>query len=351
MCAAVVAYLVIGAVAGAQVAPASFGPAPGEAFEWPDVRDLFTGEAVVIQAPSVVIVSSLTPCDNCRLPIALAESWAGRYGDLQVVLVTRHTGDPDAMRQELDRHLARSNVAIVADQGAVANALGFNIHPIIFLVSEGAVVRIRQTGFDLRRLIALDHLVSLANERRWSELDALGFGTAGHGGPSGLLAAWGVEPGSRATVAVIHSEACIHCRRLGSQGLDLILNDFASRYPDTQFVLLEVEGAVDYSSQAEAFSATFELTDDAWLYDAAATAVVDEDAVRAFDSTRLSSEIALVEIAPGGQGDPIRLNGIGVLPNIWVFDDQGRFVGPEPYWVGPYDAGGLINTLDALMAD
>lgn len=331
----------------AQVGALEFGPAPGDAFIWPEARDLFTGQLVELSPPSVVIVSRLSPCSNCELPLALAKSWGQRYGSVQAILLTRDTGDQEAMRRELAPLV--DGQTIVADDGAIAGTLGFSAQPITYVVSADARVRFRQTGFEIRRLTALDAIVELANSGRWQEIDAL---TASGRGDEGnqVPAAWGLEAGNGPIVAIVHSAGCIHCRRLADQGMDLILNDFARRYPDARFVVLRESEATDYASQLSQFVEVYGEGTRDLLTRAIEEAPVQQGAQDALSTDDLSENVAVVDFVPGQAGDPMFLSGVGVVPNILVFDSDGRFIGPEPYWLGPYDAGGLINYLQEALS-
>jgi len=266
---------------------------------------------------------------------------------VQVILLTRDTGDQEEMRRELAPLV--DDQVIVADDGTIAGALGFTAQPIMYVVSADETVRFRQTGFEIRRLIALDAVVGLANAGEWHEIDAL---TADRhdNDRNQLPAAWGLETVNRPLVAVVHSAGCIHCRRLADQGMDLILNDFARRYPDVRFVVLRESEATEYTNQLNRFIEVYGEDTRDLLTRAIHEAPVKQGARDALDTDGLSESIVVVDFIPGQAGDPMFISGVGVVPNILVFDSEGRFMGPEPYWLGPYDAGGLINYLQEALS-
>lgn len=334
----------------AQAVVYDFGPAPGEIVEWPAVSDLFTGSPVALLPPAVVVVSKLSPCSMCEVPVSMAKSWSERYENVQVILVTKDTGDLEAVRAELGR-LVNDDVTVVADDGRIAGSLGFNSQPIVYVISEDGRVRLRQTGFNPQRLIGLDRIVALANDGRWGEIDAL-VGRSGGQGARQVPEAWDLNARGGPVIAIIHSDDCIHCRRLADQGMVTILNDFARRHRSATFVILSEANALDFDRHIEALSQTYGERIRQVYEMAARDAPVAESAGESFAGEQFEENVRLLEFIPGTAEDPMYRFGAGVVPNILLFDEDGRYMGPDPYWLGPYDAGGLINFLqDVFLED
>lgn len=339
LCAAMLVALAWG-VTQAQQIIYTFGPAPGEFVAWPEVVDLFSGEPVVLDPPTVVFVQSLSPCAMCEVPIGVARRWLERYDNVQVILVTRDTGDLEAVRAEL-ADLAK-HLTVVADDGRIAESLGFNSQPNIYVISEDRQVRFRQTGFSPRRLIGLNEVVGLADEGRWREIDGL---VARSGGK--LPEAWVSHHGG-ATIIMIHSDDCIHCQRLADQGMALILNDFARRHPNATFVILSEADALAYDRHLEMLIATY----GAWIGEVYAREAQNAPVMTraALADAQFENNVMLVEFVPGDpDADPMYQFGVNLVPNILVFDEDGWYQGPKPYWLGPYDAGGLISILQSVL--
>jgi hypothetical protein len=130
----------------------------------------------------------------------------------------------------------------------------------------------------------------------------------------------------------------------------LILNDFARRHPDARFVILRESEPTDYVSQVSQFVEVYGDGTRNLLTRAIEEAPVEQGAQDTLSTNDLSESIAVVDFMPGQSGDPMFVSGVGVVPNILMFDSDGQFVGPEPYWLGPYDAGGLLNFLQEALS-
>lgn len=328
-----------------------FGPLTGEVIDWPAPTDLFTGQTINISRPTVIGVTALSPCNNCEFLIAIASSWVERYSNIDVILLTRRNGDLELLRQELSRDfpaLARLNV--VADGGDVAEALDINAQPIFYLVSASGEVLFRHTGSEVRRLIAFDEMVKLANN---NELEAEGLAsesTTIASSQNQIPDEWGLADASGPIVVLLHSDDCITCRRLAENGLAIVLNDFANRYPAVQFLVLR-EAEPDLGVVLALVQETFGHTARSVL-----EAGINAQDIRSPSATlieaSLDPRISVVEFEPGSAGDPMLLPfiGTGLVPNIFVFNANGQFIGPKPYWQGKYDAGGLISFLEGTLS-
>lgn len=331
----------------AQTIQYEFGPAPGEAFEWPGATDLFTGSEVVLSPPTVVIVRSLSPCEMCEVPVAMARSWLERFDNVQTILVTRDDDDTTSLRTELIE--LAGGLTVVVDDGRISDTLGFNSQPIIYVVSEEGVVRFRQTGFNPQRLLALDTIVALANDQAWDQIDE--FVGRDPDDSDDLPDAWGVDAGGGPVIAIVHSDDCTHCQRMVEQGMVTILNDYAGRHPEATFVVLEEANALDFDRHLEQLVEIYGERIRRVFEEALRSAPVAAGTGRALAGAAFERNIRVIEYVPGGRGDPMNHFGAGVVPNILWFDQSGSYLGPEPYWLGPYDAGGLIDFLQAAFGD
>lgn len=328
-----------------------FGAYPGTQVEFPGGEDLLTGNPLATGVPTVLLFGALAPCNRCEVTYAIASTWAERHPDLQVAVVTR-LGDGAAiedLRADARQFAGHANV-IVDSAGLWGQAMGLNVQPVTLIIDEHGVVRAKLSGSNAQRLAAFDEIVALAAEGAWSAVDA-------HAsvqllpGTTRLPSEWQLGVSGGPTFLIVHSSGCRHCEALVEAGLEQLLNDYAQQHPDANFMIL-AEVVPDTMTEAlegivQAFGLEVLPEPDRTLY--------LEGAPLAFSVMSQQADWApnlhLLEFEAGSLADPGIIFGRTTTPDLFVFNAEGVFVGPEPYWTGPFDIWALRQILDAITAN
>lgn len=327
------------------------GPGPGTTVELPVVATV-QGPPTQQGVPTLVVFTLLDGSEMAYEFAALAAAWQRRHPGVQILLVDTRS-DPDTVRTWVRREQLTTPVVADADN-AFAEAFDTNRLPIVYLLDGQGVIQDKVVGGDLARFIELDQLLSWAAAGKWEQVAAqrtewLRVGEV----PARRLADVPLGQG-RPTVVYRTHPLCPPCQRV-AEGLQAELNRWAASYPDVDVVILEADVDQDRALQAT----TALLAEYIELYGREA---VPGDLLLAVERGRFPDQAAvalpregwapnvtLITYMPGDANDTARWWGQVTTPGLMIFDAEGVYQGPDPLWLGPFEAPALMDAIVALI--
>lgn len=313
---------------------AEFGPGvvPGEAVAIPSALNVL-GRPSAPRQPALVVFTRLVPCSiTCEGLHHVLTVWADDYPEIGIYVVSLRNTEDELRALAAGRH---TPYLLFADSDGVWEAeFQTNLDLTMFLVDEQGIVRTRFHGLDPQRIISLDRIMALAAAGRWEEVDELAERPLQVGRPPAPPQGLAITPG-QPTIVYFTDSNCIHCSDLIEQGLQDAINALASQYPRVRFVIMDrqyprrvwdVYG--DYVARFGANGLPEFLRQ--WLQS------IDPESE--IHLTELPSEgwqpnVEVIRYVPGDANDPGLKWGKHGTPDLAFFDEQGRFVGPDPFWM------------------
>lgn len=311
---------------------------PGAVISLPEAYDVFEVPIVPSQL-SVVLFTKLVPCNSvCEMAHAVAESWALRYPEMQVIVVSlRNTED------ELREFAGRHGVAyrLVADVGGSwERTFQTNANPTGFLVDQEGVVRTKLQGMAPGTVPAFDGLLEAAIRGEWEVVDSLAMRPLALGQQPAPLA--GVEfLDGRPTLIYLHD--------LAIQDIQEGINRLAERYPSVQFLILQRDVGAGARSVWGSYIDIFGLRSvPSSIRNSLITDWADVT-VPTLPSDGWADNVQLVTFEAGTAGDPLLIWGKTITPDLMFLDGTGRLVGPYPNY--PFPISGSMDYGSAYVRD
>lgn len=325
------------------------GVVPGQAVEVPNVVDVL-GRLSTPQQPALVVFTRLVPClDTCNMLHRVLTVWAEEYPEIGIHVVSLRNTEGEL------RELAASRYTpyyVFADSaGAWEAQFQTNLNLTMFLVDEQGIVRTRFHGLDPQRVLGFDRIMALAAEGRWEELEELAERPLQVGQRPVPLHGLAITPG-QPTVVYFTDSNCLPCSLIIEQGLQRELNALASRYPSVRFVVLDRQYPKLVWDVFSDFIARF------------GKSALPESLVELLHFVGPESEVELVQLPTegwqpnvevvryfaGDQSDPGLKWGKHGTPDLAFFDEQGRFLGPDPVWMpGTYSPASVTTYIEQLI--
>ena len=318
--------------------------APGAVVELPEVVTT-AGTTVRSGVPTIVIFAQVRDCVLCTALGDITRSWTERYPNVQVVVVETRSREKDVVAWGEEY-----GVPIVYDaEGQFREAFDTNLTHV-YLLDETGTVRDKARPQYRLQWLALDAQMARANAGDWQAVAAHSvalpaLGEVAHGSPS--VAVGGGNP----VLVLVGDGYCQFCRELVSGHLQKELNELLDTRPGLRIYLLESSRA----SVAEGFYGTPthdygpRATFEAFLATFGETATGDEIANYLATGERVyplpeqvwpdggwAADVTLVRYEVGGPDDPVVAWGYGEKesPGMLVFDADGRYLGPTPFFLG-----------------
>lgn len=352
-CLAAVTLILIGwllSTGATQLPPVALGAETGSRIEIPFAVDLVSGDPIETRKATVYIFSVLHPCTTCNLAYTVANDWARTYPNLQVAIVTK-AGSAEMVDEVRREALSRNLEArVVVDEGAFVEAFNLNTQPVFFLVDAESTVQARLTGSNPGRLLAFDGLLERANRNDWSGVLAHRHEPLieGESGVPPLLQQYAT---TSPLIVYVHSPTCILCRHLVEDGIQDLVNDYARLHPDVSFVVFQEASQLAIVDVLGDLVSRFSVD---VLYEPERTMFLDGEASQESVSLRSddwADNVAFVTFVSGSDSDPGWLWGRVTTPDLFSFDGRGIYVGPSPYWRGPYDLAGVARFLNGAVRE
>lgn len=345
-------YLVILGSSVASSAVFNFGVDPGASIEIPVTRDV-RGLNIVPNKVSLIMFTKLLPCDMaCEMEHAVASSWADRYPELQVVVVSLRNGEEELREFAVNRE---ASYLLAADpDGVWEDVFKTNLKTTTFLVDQKGKVRGKLFGLVQGRLLAFDALISAAVRDNWDLVDSMAMRPLKLGERPYPLDAFEVVPGSP-TVIYTHSATCGHCTNIVQQGIQEEINNLAARYPQAKIVLLEYIDDILWVEQYEKMDKEFIDVFGFSMWDLAKGMLDEEDIMKdpvvfPLPTDGWRQNVQIIRVYRGSRDDPGMMWGKTSTPNLIFFDSDGLFVGPTPFWISPvYDLEALVHAMDIFL--
>lgn len=353
-CCLITALLVTLNSAVAQGLPFRFGEyvVPGTRVEIPEAVSV-QGDEIKVDEPTVVIFTMVEDCFYCSGVLPVAQTWHDRYTSLQVILVD--TRNPHSTVREWADD---TTVPLIHDENAFEDAFDTNRTPIIYLVDREGIVQDKVVGLQFHRILAFDEQLARANRDDW---DAVAD-NSGRAVQKGLQSVplEGMAFGSSGQVVVyISNPYCISCLSVPDGEFQQLFSDFASSHPDTDFYFYEPKLNSELGFTLTFPADTFDRYADAYGLEALppliqrfiSTGIAPpDDPIVTLPDVGWPENVKLVRFESGSRADPATTWGYPFYPALLVFDQDGVFLGPTPYWSGndPYS---LVMTVDQLLKE
>ncbi len=303
------------------------------------------GSTVRSGVPTVVVFAQVRDCVLCTAVGHITKAWTERYPNVQVVVVETRSS-----LRDVENWAEEYGVPIVYDaEGQFREAFDTNLTHV-YLLDETGTVRDKARPQYRQQWLALDAQMARANEGDWEAVDANSVALPSLGGVA--RSSPSVALGDGTPVAVIVGDGYCHfCRDLVTGHLQKELNELIETRPGLRVYLLEPSK----TSMAEGFYGTpthdygprslFEEFIDTFGEDATGVEIVKylESGEltyplpeQVWPDTGWADGITLIRYTIGGPDDPLVAWGYGEKesPGMLVFDAEGRYLGPTPFFLG-----------------
>jgi len=329
--------------------PIKLGLVPGDQVAFPTLRTI-QGKELKLNAPTVVLFTWFNTSRGYH-DMVIAEAWQRRYPNLQIVAAG--TQSPEEVSSLVRRH--GWQVPVVADpERQLVAAFELTMGGIVYLLDDAGIVRDKLVGRSYQRWLEFDAVLAWAASGEWERVRAQSMSPLLVGErPSFPLEALNNLLGERPLVVYHHLPGCEPCEHLHAEGLQEVLGRFAENHPEVHFIILQdVSSLNDLRPMIEAFVELYgEDSLPPNLLQVAQTDLSEDvgNIGASLYPDDLPPNVRLVNYFDGDTNDPARWWGRPFAPGIMVFDTEGRFVGPEPFWLGPYRLVIFKEDLEELL--
>lgn len=331
---------------------------PGVAVDVPEVATT-AGQTVRRGVPTVVVFAQVEGCKLCTALGEITRSWVERYPNVQVVVVETRSS-----LTEVRAFGEEYGVGIVYDtDGRFRDAFDTDLTHVYLLDASGTV-RDKVRPQYRQQWLALDAQMARANTGDWDAVDANSASLPSLGGVARSSSSVALGAGSSALV-LVGDGYCRFCKELVGGGLQKELNGLVGELPGLRVYLLEPSQESvaagfygtpthDYGPRSvfEAFRDTF------------GESAIDREIRNYLDTGKRflplranvwpedgwAPGITLVRYTIGGADDPVIAWGYGEkeAPGMLVFDADGRYLGPTPFFLGDTNRE-LVDEVKALL--
>lgn len=333
---------------------------PGAVIDLPEATTT-AGEPVRHGVPTVVLFMQVRDCVRCFGVGDITRTWVERYPNVQMLVASMRT--PEQHAQAWGEEFG---VSIVYDGvGVFEDAFDTNV-PMVYLLDGSGTVRDRFEPQYRQQWLAFDAQVARANAGDWAAVDANSVALPSIGRVARSSVSVAVGDGSP-VVVLIGDGYCAFCEDLVSGGLQDELNGLTGSWPGLRVYVLEPSHDSiaagfygtplhDYGPRSvfEEFVATFGA-------DAAGSEIVNflETGKRVYPlpdlvwpDTGWADGVTLIRYETFGPDDPVIAWGYAEkeMPGMLVFDAEGRYLGPTPYFLED-TASDLVATVRELLAE
>lgn len=333
---------------------------PGTVVELPEVATT-AGDMVRRGVPTVVVFAQVKDCKLCTALGDATRSWVERYPNVQVVVVETRSREKD-----VKAFGEAYGVSIVYDAGGLfREAFDTNLTHIYLLDGSGTV-HDKVRPLYRQQWLAFDAQLARANEGDWDAVDANSVALPSLDGVARSSPAVALGTGDPAVV-LVGDGYCQFCKELVTGKLQNELNDLVRELPGLRVYVLEpAKESVaagfygtpthDYGPRNvfEEFRDTFgETATGTEIMNYLATgALVDPLPEHVWPDSGWEQGVTLVRYDIGGADDPVVAWGYGEKegPGMLVFDAEGRYLGPTPFFLGS-TARSLAGKIRALLPD
>ena len=316
-----------------------------------------SGEATPGSGPMVVIFTMVEGCVFCADIDAITEAWREAYPNLEFVLVDTRSA-PEDIRAWASSH----GLPIVADDDSFEEAFDTNRTPILYLLDSANIVREKIIGFDVGELMRFAQILTYANAGQWAEVESRASEHLVYGvSPTKLISGLGAVADVDLTVIYLHDSLCGACANIVTPDFQDVLNSWAEANTSTRIVLMEPEYIAHESGFSMPFDESFYMEFvDFYGWRPLPTAVrnvitegqlppgTDEPHHTWLPDSGWANNISVVRFPRGGDNDPRSLWGYSFQPGLIALDGEFRYVGPVPFWEGPYTGERLVLVLDSI---
>lgn len=294
--------------------------------------------------PSVIIFYRMIPCDACNSYFEVAETWRQRYPNLQTIIVSPRS-DINLLNELITANGIVVPIFPDVDETWM-KSLDVNIQSVFFLVDDSGVVRAKMIGIDPGRWVGFDTILQWANDGDWERVDEESLRPLIVGREPKPLSGANLSQ-DQPTVVYHYDARCYICNRLQEDGLAFELNTLALNNPNVQFIIFEPKYPQTPRDTYLNFATTFGSG-------AVPDSVVDWESdeplqLTGFTLVQNLPNVRVIGYESGSSSDPGMVWGQIGLPGLMLFDRNGNFAGPAPYWNGPFNVGSFRNTVEAFL--
>lgn len=340
-------------LAVAQSLPFRLGAAtvPGTAVVLPEAVTVH-GHSTESGVPSVVVFTMVEGCRFCDAVAEIGEAWIERYPGLQLILV-----DTRNSRSVVEAWAAEHGLDIVHDaDDEFEEAFDTNRVPVVYLLDGKGIVRDKAVGPDHQRWITLDDQLARANQGDWEGVERHAAVPPVLGRVSAPLPSVPVGA-ERPVVFLVGDRYCDMCRELVASGLQAAINELIADHIGLEVFVFEPDAA---SLGAGGFYGIREVYQEyiaRFGIEAAEEPIVryartgetlgEEMPPPVWPDDGWSEGVHVLRYQVGGLDDPAVTWGYNFKPGLLVFDGEGRYLGPTPFFSGNfgYDIFNVVNTL------
>jgi hypothetical protein len=336
-----------------------FGIHPGETVALPELMTV-QGERIATDSASVVIFTMVENCQACERLHLIAESWQQRYPQLQILLVDTRNGSEVILDWQQS---VQTTVPLIDDaEDVFLELFATNRVPVMYLLDEAGKVQDKQLGGNLAGLLRFDDSLYAANEGDWAAVSANALTPLIEGELAAPLAGINFS-GAETTVIVHHNPNVAMSQQLVEDDLLDTLNRLAKQFPEVHFIVLQPESGLDADiALYDAFISRFGeaampeetilqlrrlQSNPADAKQAAAAAEASHYTLAA--DSGWQDTVAVITYERGSTGDPTIVWGRDFTPGLTILGAAGEYLGPEPFWSGPYTSAALESFLIAQL--
>lgn len=325
---------------------------PGASVVMPEVATV-NGISIRNAVPTVVVFTMVEGCGFCAAVPEIASAWIQRYPNLQIVLV-----DTRNSREAVESWSRIHALDIVSDElDEWEDTFDTNRVPVVYLLDENGVVFDKAVGPDHLRWTTLDDQMERANRNEWEAVKRHAAAPPAVGKVSVSLPS--AEVGAGWPVVILVGDVyCSSCRDLVASDLQTALNDLVASHEGLHAYLYEPDveslGAAGFYGRREVYQeylARFgeDAADEVIVRYATNGELLDEEMPPlVWPEGGWAEGVNVVRYQVGGPDDPAVVWGYNFKPGLLVFDGEGRYLGPTPFFAASFGYD-VINVVNALM--